>query len=367
MKFRVRSTAVCLIVSFVTQGSLAADLHPVQEVPGLVGGSSVIDGRGYTDTPLVVVGDPSGAPGVSVGARVDPNVPTSYAAGVVSLFLDVSPRGGSGAICSGTVISPDQILTAAHCFDSDDNGTNDILLGSSRVIFNHQPSPTFRGIQSVEIHPDYTGFNNPSISDDLAVVTLDTPIPTGVPIYELSDEPFNFLTDIVMVGYGRTGNGIDGFGPGANFFTKRSGRNIAAAFQLDDEGSGSREIWLMDFDGPTTSTSTLDRFGTLGNDIETTIGGGDSGGPSFVWNDADGDGEIQADELTLFGVNTFSRGGGSIPESPLFGSQSGGIVVSTYERWISGQLTVQLVPEPSSLSVFALGLFLLSRRRVQRG
>ena len=65
----------------------------------------------------------------------------------------------------------------------------------------------------------------------------------------------------------------------------------------------------------------------MGNDIETTIGGGDSGGPSFI--DPAGNGN-----LLLFGVNTFTGGGGKAA-APFFGSIGGGMVVSTYLPWIN--------------------------------
>jgi len=65
-----------------------------------------------------------------------------------------------------------------------------------------------------------------------------------------------------------------------------------------------------------------------------TVGPGDSGGPAFLWVDANGNGEIDSVELIQFGVNAFGLGGGSIPESPLFGSQAGGMLVSGYQDFL---------------------------------
>lgn len=311
---------------------------------------------GHTYTPMIVVGDPGGTPPVTLGDKEDPNVPTSFAAGVVSVFTDEPPAGGSGFISTGTVISPYHILTAGHSVDGDNDGVVDVLVGSSSVVFNNTGTPITRGITAIDLHPNYTGFNNPSINDDLAILTLDSPIPVGVPIYSLSTAPFTTATSIVMVGYGTTGDGVNGFTGSADFFVKHFGQNIASTFITDDEGSGSREVWLMDFDGPDNTTDTLGDGLTLGNVFETTIGPGDSGGPSFIWND-DGDGIPEADEMTLFGTNTFGLGGGSIPVSPLFGSQAGGMIVSTYEPWIQS-----IIPEPASASLLAVALMLIKRR-----
>ena len=72
--------------------------------------------------------------------------------------------------------------------------------------------------------------------------------------------------------------------------------------------------------------------GSLGNNVETTLGGGDSGGPSFV--NVNG-------QLKIFAVNTYGFGNivnGQVRNPPRFGSGSGGIVVSAYMTWINSVL-----------------------------
>ena len=99
--------------------------------------------------------------------------------------------------------------------------------------------------------------------------------------------------------------------------------NIDSYF-TDDEGTDAREVFQFDFDAPTSPDS-------LGNDIETTLGGGDSGGPSFV---DDGNGGLK-----LFGINTYTtQFSWNSPEAPLFGSGGGGIVVSSYLDFINSIL-----------------------------
>ena len=237
------------------------------------------------------------------------------------------------------MISPTHVLSAGHCFDSNDNGTIDANVSQSTVIFNTS-NPFSIGIESIEIHPDFSGFGNPSVNDDLAIVTLSQPAPANVPIYEINRQAFTSAERIVVAGFGRSGTGVEGFTTNASFTTRRVGQNVASGFFLDDEGSGAREVFLFDFDGPNGSTNTLGDGLTLGNNLEVTIGGGDSGGPSFLHNDLNNNNQIDQGELTLFGVNTFSRSLNSAP-SPFFGSQAGGLVVSSYLDFIDGNVTTQ--------------------------
>ena len=161
-----------------------------------------------------------------------------------------------------------------------------------------------------------------------AVVELSGALPAGVPIYALNSDPFVNIETITMVGYGQSGDGVSGYHVSPWWTVKRVGANHADAYISDDEGSGSPEGWECDFDGPGKDTNL---FGppkgsnlTLGNDVETTLGGGDSGGPAFIDDGAGG--------LEIFGINTFSFGVKA--PAPLFGSGAGGVVVAPYVEWI---------------------------------
>ena len=66
----------------------------------------------------------------------------------------------------------------------------------SGVTFNVNIGPSSSSTYSITanqlyVHPDWTGFNNPSVNDDMAIVELSSPLPADVPIYALNDVPFD--------------------------------------------------------------------------------------------------------------------------------------------------------------------------------
>lgn len=272
--------------------------------------------------PVLVAGDPDGSPTDSPSARVDANTATSPFAGVGSVQVNV--RRGT-YIGTGTPIDARHIVTAGHVVDINNDGRSNSKDGitSAYLIFNVGGNQTHKiAVSRIDVHPDFTGFARPSVNDDIAVLTLASPLPAGVPTYSLPTADLAAGTTVTMVGYGRSGDGTSGYTTGASFSVKRTGENNADDFEgQDDSGDpAADEVFRFDFDGP-TGTGT---FGgdTLGNARETTLGGGDSGGPSFV---ANGSG------YTLVGVNTFTQGF----DAPLFGSLGGGINVFPYVGWIT--------------------------------
>jgi len=281
--------------------------------------------------PVMVVGGAKLRPPDSPAAHIDPNVKNSPYAGVVSINTGVS----------GVLVSRYHVLTAAHAVDQNGDGKQEIGTAHVKVHFNHDnPHCTTKGMvviaaKDIRLHPDFTGFNNPAPNDDLAIITLAAPAPKGVPIYPVflgAPKP-DFL--IIMAGYGPTGTGDQGkYTSRFSFCTKRIGRNVASLYRPDDEKSGRLEMFQYDFDGPTKETDTFGDGPSLGNDVESIVSPGDSGGPSFLWRDANGNNKVDVGELIVFGVNTTI--GGTINGYTPFGSFAAGALLSGYRDWILG-------------------------------
>jgi len=295
---------------------------------------------------MIVAGDPNGTPADSPDLRVDPNLPASEFAGVGSLQIR---DGAQSYICTATAISLRHVLTAAHCLDLDDTGDIDVTPQNVTFRLNHTSSPLSILGSALAVHPSWTGFNSPSVNDDVAVVTLSTDIPADVPVYPLYDSEFQGSETMTLVGYGRSGNGVNGYTVDASFTVKRYGQNQADLYDTDDEGSGVKEVFEYDFDGPTSSTNRAGGL-TLGNDVETTLGGGDSGGPAFVRVNG---------ELQVFGINTYTfRFGLFTAAAPKFGSGGGGIVVAPYTDFINSVVSGNpVVPQTIAVDSFDTGTF----------
>lgn len=270
--------------------------------------------------PTVYAGSASESPPDAPSQRVDANTVDSPFAGVGSLKV-VNAAGTVRG--SAVAITPLHILTAAHLLDGNSDGQIDAQPQGITFNLNVGGNLTheIHGTAAL-IHPDFTGFLSPSLNDDLAIVVLDTPLPMDLPTYSLYGQPIDLGTEITLVGYGRSGYGDTGQTDGSSFTVKRSGDNVIDVLAPDDDPGGlaTDETFFYDFDGP---PGTLNMMGgpTLGNDIETIIAPGDSGGPSFV---------RQGDQYMLAGINTFIG-----HYTSLFTTVAGGIALPAYHDWLT--------------------------------
>lgn len=348
--------------------------------------AALVNGSGYQALVL------AGAPPDSAAAHVDPNSAASAYSGVVSINIRYN---GQSFICSGAMVGKREVISAGHCVDTDGNGTvvditkpgNDV-----RVIFNNSnvvgsPDRAIVTASKVVMNPNYGGFgkcpvNVPGfcVNDDISVITLSQDAPDSAKVYKVLSQTIASGQQIIMAGYGTSGDGINGFNIGPNFRIKRTGQNIIDLFEGDDENftgfdangflqGGANEVYYADFDGTNSLGVNQDSmckfYGVcstqLANSLESNIGGGDSGGPSFI---------SLGDEIYLVANNTFGSSGFGEEKPGAFGSQFGGVLLSSYLPWLSDATNgaLQIVPEPGAPSLIALALvgLGLTRKRQTR-
>lgn len=252
--------------------------------------------------------------------------------------LEIS-NGTSNFKGSAVAISRDWVITAGHNVDLNDDGLADALWSGNL----HLPGYGVFVVAQAYTHPGFTGFANPSVNDDLALLRLADPLPLGMGFPTLGSAAG--IGDVItLVGFGRSGYGSYGYTTTASLDARRYGFNVIDSLSADDEGSGAFEVFRYDFDDPTT---TGQPGGSLGNDIETIIGPGDSGGAALR--------QVSGGGWELVGVNTFTEGFGG-----RFGDVGGGVLVDPYEDWI---FSVTGIPEPSGCGLLMIGWLLVLCRR----
>jgi trypsin len=126
---------------------------------------------------------------------------------VIQMSNSASPAA-SGEYCGGTLVAPDKIVTAAHCFDQVGEDGWTFIQGRDELSNTDQGKTS--KLKSLWVHPDWNGVGDGS-GDDVAVVTLETPF-DGVPTLPLNEDT-NLSeqkgTTATVMGWGET----EGTGP----------------------------------------------------------------------------------------------------------------------------------------------------------
>jgi secreted trypsin-like serine protease len=201
--------------------------------------------------------------------------------------------GSRGTFCSGALIAPDLVLSAAHC----------VMPGADYkvVLYDAQRQPQLREVKRVAAHPQFNvqGILAHRASADVALLQLAeplkarTPAPTAVP-----REPIAAGARFTVAGIGVTRRG-DG----------KSGGTIRAASLAATGQPGRLQIRLVD---PATNNMT-EGLGACT---------GDSGAPAF---------EDQNGRTVIIGVVSWSTGA---QNSAGCGGLTGVTPLTSYRDWI---------------------------------
>lgn len=255
----------------------------------------------------------AGASPDSPEARVDPNTADSPWAGVGSVLVS-----GGGAF-SGALVHRRFVLTAAHVVAAAHPMTVSFVLNAGGNDSSQIPA------RRIHVHHLYKGFVKPFPLYDVALIELERDAPPEVPVYDMYFGSMKPGTVLTFVGYGASGHGDEGPKVGGGTTVKRWGRNSADKFVALPDDPKAQAIFLYDFDGSSVYTNVMGARG-LGNAIETSAAGGDSGAPAFI---------VRGEYRQLAGVLTFVGDFGR-PGAPssVFGASGGGILLGPVQAWM---------------------------------
>lgn len=374
---------------------LAAAVLLVSTAPGVAAAqrsAATAEGRALPGTAprasLVLRSDVKGegdrVPNASLADHFDDVVDGINANGVARLSVFVTPT--SGYACTGALVAPSVMLTAAHCVTDDLTGAPLTADDMIRARFVGPGDHAFdRWSRHVVVRPEWKGLANPLTNGghDVALVFLRESAAPWMTRYDLfaGDAYDPWFGNVDFIGYGESGNGwqgVHGFDG-----RRRWGRNrIDYVSDLGFDPADPGVLWT-DFDSGRRRDDAFCWAAGVGDapsplcdagrgPTEFGLGAGDSGGPLFL------DGRIVG--VASFGTYFCGNESCSRPAAPpLFdpdhlagwGSLNGYASVAYNADWIAAQLAAGApaavaAPEPTSLALTLGGAAALGAVRRRR-
>lgn len=196
----------------------------------------------------------------------------------------------SGGFCTGTLISPIHVLTAAHCAQLIDGETQATFEVGGHIYTSVR----------IDIHP---GFHPILLENDIAIIELSEPVANVEPSQIFRGTPL-VGDELTIVGFGAGGTPTGG--SNGDFGTKR----VGATF-IDDV-----DLLFIYWDFDDTS--------------ESNTAPGDSGGPGFI---------AVAGERFIASITS----GGTVSDASL-GDMAFNTRVDTFSAWIDPIIAVDIPP-----------------------
>jgi secreted trypsin-like serine protease len=200
----------------------------------------------------------------------------------------------SNIFCSGTLIAPDVVMSAAHCLQGETPKSVAVYVGNDPTI---DLAAHVYLVSEVAVHPGYSSF---SLQNDIALVRLAAPVTETIPVAHLSASEALGTGDIGSLlnfaGFGETENGTYDLRLQADGTLEGFGCGHATC---SDGGDPATQIWYQQDASANGGTETGPCYGDSGGPAFAYLGPGTYDNPRVAGITSYGDANC-----TVYGVST---------------------------------------------------------------